>query len=272
MIISSAKAKHSPRAAHKRVPRRSLARFVRLLQAQLPKLTAQYHIRSLGVFGSYARREEKRSSDLDLVAEFTDSLGLSQRDDLARDLSKSLRVKVEVIPKESLPPYIRKSVMREVLWLQKDGVAQAVKLPRKPRRPNGKHNGANMEPKREYLDYIQDMLDNMARVQRFVAGITVEEMIADDKTDFAVRYALQVIDEAANRIPTDIRQIYPQIPWRQIIDFRNAMAHGYDRMMYGKVWETIHQDIPRDQPLIAVMLEAEKKRRGVDESEMENGE
>ena len=263
--------KRLPQAAHrKRAPRRSLAHFVRLLQLQLPELTAKYHVQSLGVFGSYARREEKRSSDLDLIAEFSEPIALSERYDLARALSKLLRVKVEVIPRENLPPYIRKRVMREVLWLQKDGVAQAVKLPRKPRRVNGKRNGANMEPKREYLDYLQDMLDAMGKVQRIVAGITKQELIDDFEKDWAVRYGLQVIGEAANRIPREIQGIYSHIPWKSIIGMRNAMAHGYDRMLYDKVWETIKEDIPRDQPLIAAMLEAEKKRRGVDESETEN--
>ena len=124
-----------------------------------------------------------------------------------------------------------------------------------------------MEPEREYLDFIQDMLDNMARVKRFVRDVTKEQMSVDEKTDFAVRYALQTIGEAANRIPNDIRKRYPKIPWRAIIDLRNAMAHGYDRMLYGAIWDAIHISIPRDEPLVAHMLDAEKERRGIDSDE-----
>lgn len=241
--------------------RRSLAHFVRVLQAQLPELSSRYHIESLGIFGSYSRGQEKPRSDLDLVVEYSQPIDPDARRELVDLLSKQLRVKVEVIQKESLPPYIRKRVMRDALWLQKDGKALAVQIPR--RKPNDR-NGANMEPEREYLDYIQDMLDNMERVKRFVKEMSKEQMIADDKTDFAVRYALQIIGEAANRIPNDIRKMYPKIPWRAIIDFRNAMAHGYDRMVYTQVWDAIHISIPRDEPLVAAMLTSEKKRRGID--------
>lgn len=251
-------------AERKPSARRSLARFVRVLQRQLPNLSDKYQVKSLGVFGSYVRHDEKRSSDLDLLVEFSPDISFHDELELAELLSDLLGVKTELIHKAGLPYYISKRVMREVIWLLKDGVTQPVKLPRKRARTNGKGNGASMEPKREYLDYIQDMIDNMARVQRFVAGITLDELIANDEKDYAVRFALQTIGEAANRIPREIQQMYPQIPWKDIIGMRHAMAHGYDRMVYEKVWTTIHEAIPRDEPLIAEMLRAEKERRGVE--------
>ncbi len=253
-------------AARPSASRRSLARFVRILRAQLPELSRTYRVKSLGVFGSYARREEKRQSDLDLVVEFSPPTYFDARFEMADSLSELLGVKVETIPQENLPPHIRKRVMREVIWLQKDGVVLPVKLPRrKTASRNAKRNGGNMEPKREYLDYLQDILDNMARVRRFVEGMTMEEMAGDDKTDFAVRYALQTVGEAANRIPREIQKMYPDIPWKEMIGMRNAMAHGYDRMIYAEIWKAIHESIPRVQPRVAEMLEAEKKRRGIDD-------
>ncbi len=112
----------------------------------------------------------------------------------------------------------------------------------------------------------------MVNVQRLVAGMTMEEMIADLRSDWAVRYGLQIIGEVANRVSPEIRKMYPQISWRKIIDFRNAMAHGYDRLRYDEMWKTIHKSIPREAPLIAAMLEQEKKRRGVQGDEIENQE
>jgi uncharacterized protein with HEPN domain/predicted nucleotidyltransferase len=253
--------------------RRSLARFINILQEHLPELTAKYHVKSLGVFGSYVRHEEKPRSDLDVLVEFAPENTLTDKPELREALSKLLGVKVDVVQKEGLPYYIGKRVLREVIWLQKDGVALPANLPRRKHNPtNGKRNGANMEPKREYLDYIQDMLDAMAKVQRIVAGITMDEMIADYEKDWAVRYGLQVIGEAANRIPRDVQTRYAHIPWKDIIGMRNAMAHGYDRMLYTKVWATIQDAIPRDQPLVAQMLQDEKKRRRVDADNTQNQE
>lgn len=264
-VVSSPKIQSRARHTH---PRRSLANLVRVLQAELPNLAAKYHIQALGIFGSYVRGQEKPRSDLDLVVEYARPIGVDARSELVHSLSMQLKLKVEVIQKESLPPFIRKRVMRDALWLQKDGIPLPVMLPRRnANQRNGRRKGDNMEPEREYLDFLQDMLDNMARVQRFVKDVTKEQMIADDKTDFAVRYALQTIGEAANRVPNDIRKMYPKIPWRAVIDFRNAMAHGYDRMMYDKVWESIHISIPRDEALVAHLLQAEKQRRGIESDE-----
>lgn len=273
MPAASARTKPSPRALKKPVKPRSLARFVRVLQQRLPELSAEYGIQSLGFFGSYVRHEAKRSSDLDILVELSEPHSFDKKLDLVDLLSDALGVKVEVIQKQSLPHYIGKRVVREIIWLQKDGVPQQVKLPhRKITHPNGKRNGAHIEPKREYLDYIQDMLDNMARVQRFVKGVTLEELMANDEKDFAVRYALQTIGEAANRIPADIRKMYSQLPWRKIIDLRNAMAHGYDRMVYVDIWKAIQESIPRDEPHVTQVLADEKKRRGVEQDENDKQE
>lgn len=273
MTATNTLAKHPSRALRPRGARRSLARFVRVLQAQLPELTSKHHLKSLGVFGSYVQYQERARSDLDVLVEFSPENGLPSKLALAKVLSKALGVKVDVVQREGLPYYIGKRVLREVIWLQKDGVALPVRLPRRKRaHANGKRNGALMEPKREYLDYLQDMLDSMAKVQRIVAGITMEEMIANLEKDWAVRYGFLAIGEAANRVPRDIQKMYPQLPWQEIIKLRNAMAHGYDRMMYTEIWTAIKESIPRDELLVAQMLADEKKRRGVDKDQTENQE
>jgi uncharacterized protein with HEPN domain/predicted nucleotidyltransferase len=261
--------KHVLRRPRKPAARRSLAHFVRLLKSNLPELSQEFGIKSLGLFGSYVRHQEKTRSDLDVLVEFLPSHVLDRKAQLRQSLGKLLGVKVDVVEREGLPYYIGKRVMREVIWLYKDGIVVPAQLSRrKYAAAEGKRHGAFMEPKREYLDYIQDMLDNMAKVKRFVVGMTMDEMARDEKTDYAVRYGLQTIGEAANRVPRDVQKLYPEIPWREIISMRNAMAHGYDRMLYKDVWKAIHESIPRDEPLVTAMLQAEKERRNVkDDSE-----
>ncbi len=265
--------KQLSRAAPRKSPRRSLARFIRVLQKQLPQLTAQYDVKALGVFGSYVRYQEKPRSDLDVLVEFMPEYSFRDKMRLQDELSKLLGVKVDVVNKQGLPHYIGKRVLREVIWLQEEGVTRQIQMPRRARQhTNGKRNGAQIEPKREYLDYMQDMLDNMAKVQRIAKGITMEELIANLEKDWALRYGLLAIGEAANRVPRKIRKLYPYLPWDDIIKLRNAVAHGYDRMMYTQIWKAIEEDIPRNEPRVAQMLADEKKRRGVEDDEMENQE
>jgi len=64
----------------------------------------------------------------------------------------------------------------------------------------------------------------------------------------AVLRCLEIVGEAASRIPVAIQQSYPKIPWPQIIGMRNRLVHGYDIVDYDIVWSTVAQDLP---PLIA---------------------
>ena len=71
-----------------------------------------------------------------------------------------------------------------------------------------------MKPGRTYEDYLADILDAVSKARQFVGGMTFEEFSADEKTAFAVVRALEIIGEAAKKIPPDIRARQPKIPWR----------------------------------------------------------
>ena len=63
--------------------------------------------------------------------------------------------------------------------------------------------------KREYSDYLQDMLDNAERALNFVHGMAYDEFFEDEKTNYAVMRALEVIGEASAKIPEDVRKSQP---------------------------------------------------------------
>lgn len=69
-----------------------------------------------------------------------------------------------------------------------------------------------MSKKREYLDYLQDMLEAARKAQQFVAGMDYESFRADDKTVFAVIRALEIIGEAAKKVPHSLCLRYPDVP------------------------------------------------------------
>lgn len=75
--------------------------------------------------------------------------------------------------------------------------------------------------KRAYIDYLQDMLDNAKRAGRFTTGMDFGSFSKDDKTEYAVIRAVEIIGEAARNIPQDVRSKYPQIPWRDVAGMRD---------------------------------------------------
>jgi predicted nucleotidyltransferase len=85
------------------------------LQAQLPALAKQYHVESLGIFGSYVRDEQEADSDLDLLVTFSQTPGLLRFIKLENHLSDLLNVKVDLVMKDTLKPNIGKHILREVV-------------------------------------------------------------------------------------------------------------------------------------------------------------
>jgi uncharacterized protein with HEPN domain len=63
-----------------------------------------------------------------------------------------------------------------------------------------------------------------------------------------------VIGEAVKNIPEDVREKYPEIPWRNMAGMRDKVIHEYFDVKLEKVWETIKRDIPNLKPLFERML------------------
>lgn len=79
------------------------------------ELRRAHRIRSISAFGSYARGEQKRGSDLDLLAEFEGTITLLDLIGAEQYLSKILGVKVDLIPKEDIRPELKASILREAV-------------------------------------------------------------------------------------------------------------------------------------------------------------
>ncbi|NPU99813.1 MAG: nucleotidyltransferase family protein [Brevinematales bacterium] len=96
---------------------KTLAEIVEVLQAQKLLLEQKYHIREIGVFGSYVRGEQTEKSDLDILVSFTENPNLFEFFDLRDSIGKLLKTKVDLVTKDSLKPNIGKHILSEVKYL-----------------------------------------------------------------------------------------------------------------------------------------------------------
>jgi len=87
------------------------------IRKRLPDLRRRYGVRSVGLFGSYARGEQGRRSDVDLLVEFDAPIGLLRFVELERHLGDALGVKVDLVMKSALKPRIGRRILEEVIPL-----------------------------------------------------------------------------------------------------------------------------------------------------------
>jgi len=113
--------------------------------------------------------------------------------------------------------------------------------------------------KREYGDYIEDILDSISAIEEFVKGMNFEDFAEDRKTIFAVVRGIDVIGEAAKHMPKSIRDEYPEIPWRDMAGMRDKVVHEYFGVDLKVVWKTATDHIAEIRPLIQKVLENMEK-------------
>jgi predicted nucleotidyltransferase len=82
-----------------------------------PVLHEKYKVSEIGIFGSYVRGEQKKKSDLDILVDFYEVPDLWSFIELQDFLSKKLKVKVDLVMKSALKPYIGKIILQEVIFI-----------------------------------------------------------------------------------------------------------------------------------------------------------
>jgi len=80
------------------------------------ELENEFHVKEIGIFGSYVRGEEKKGSDLDILVEFKPAPSLFRFIELEHYLKKILKVKVDLVMKDALKPVIGGRIMKEVIY------------------------------------------------------------------------------------------------------------------------------------------------------------
>ena len=94
-----------------------LAEIRSILREHRQELAKEFKVRKAGIFGSYARGEQRAKSDLDILVEFRSPVGLFQFLDLEARLRRLLGVKVDLVSKKALKPRIGRRILQEVVYI-----------------------------------------------------------------------------------------------------------------------------------------------------------
>ncbi len=81
------------------------------------EIAKEYHVKEIGVFGSFVRGEEQIDSDVDILVDFDKPIDLFRFLDLEERLSELFGKKVDLVSKKALKPYIGQEILKEVQYL-----------------------------------------------------------------------------------------------------------------------------------------------------------
>jgi uncharacterized protein with HEPN domain len=106
-------------------------------------------------------------------------------------------------------------------------------------------------------DYLQHILEAIANIQDYTAGMDLNAFMDDRKTRDAVIRNLEIIGEACNNVAknhTVFATEHAEVPWGFAYEMRNALSHGYFTVDHAIVWQTIQQDLPKLRSQISVFI------------------
>ncbi|MGQ9597338.1 MAG: HepT-like ribonuclease domain-containing protein [Thermoproteota archaeon] len=108
--------------------------------------------------------------------------------------------------------------------------------------------------KREFLDYIEDIIEAMEDSMSFVKDTNYDDFVKDKMKIYAAIRAIEVIGEAVKKIPKSVKNRYTEIPWKDMAGMRDKLIHEYFGVDLRRVWKTVKEDIPNLKPLFEKIL------------------
>ncbi len=93
--------------------------------------------------------------------------------------------------------------------------------------------------KREPRLYLDDILEALTRIEKYVENMSFHQFSEDQKTIDAVVRNFEITGEASKQVSDDIKAKYPDIPWQEMSGMRDKLIHAYFGVNLDIIWETI---------------------------------
>lgn len=105
--------------------------------------------------------------------------------------------------------------------------------------------------------YLTDIVEAAQAIARFVQGVDFDEFEQNEMMNSAVLQKLTVIGEAASRLPKEFTSRFPEIPWVDIVAFRNIAVHEYFAIRWDIAWTAATEEVPLLKEQIEKILREE---------------
>lgn len=94
-------------------------------------------------------------------------------------------------------------------------------------------------------EFLADTKEAVLRINAYTQNLSYEQFFEDKKTQDAVVRNLEIIGEAAKNISEELKNKYPQIPWKNLAGARDKLIHHYFGVNFDIVWNIVKQELPQ---------------------------
>ena len=115
---------------------------------------------------------------------------------------------------------------------------------------------------RDYNLYLEDMLVSMLRIEEYLGDMEFRKFKMNYLIVDAIIRNFEIIGEASKNVPIEIKNKYPEIPWKKMYGLRNLIAHEYFGIDYEMTWEISKNNLPQNSIDLREIIEKEKRTGG----------
>ncbi|MEB3290690.1 MAG: DUF86 domain-containing protein [Leptolyngbya sp.] len=100
-----------------------------------------------------------------------------------------------------------------------------------------------------------DILTAIQQTLKYIQSVDRERLQQDDEKQAAILYRLIIIGEATKRLSGNLRQQFPEVPWKQMAGLRDVVIHDYDELDFDILWNVVYVNLPDILPKIQKILD-----------------
>lgn len=112
--------------------------------------------------------------------------------------------------------------------------------------------------KKDDTAYLKHILDAISRIEEYTKGLNYDDFMDNNLVQDGVVRQIEIAGEATKKVSAEMREKYPDIPWRKMAGMRDKRIHDYLGVDLDAVWDTAKKDIPVLKQTITRLVELEK--------------
>lgn len=194
-------------------------------------------VRRLSLFGSFLRGDQNLKSDVDFLVAFEPGRKSSKNlMELRGLLEEFLGRHVELVTPESLDQYIGPYILQEI------------------------ESGGVMKIRKSPIPYLRHIVNEAAYLIDRSKRLHEAEFMENDDLLRAFVRSLEIMGEAAKKVPAEFRKKYGAVDWKGMAGMRDRLIHAYDTVDYEEVWKVVTKEVPTVKRQIEEIIETESKK------------